>query len=114
MESNDPLFKSFLHNNLTNLIKNNTGFKQKESSIDHILTNMKYTFKYTSSSYETGLSDHHHMICVMFKSSFINIEPNLLNYRQYKNIYFFWKFKEYLSEALLNYKTHMMNLKVPL
>ena len=93
MESNDPLFKSFLHNNLTNIIQNNTGFKQKESSIDHILTNMKYTFKYTS-SYETGLSDHHHMICVMFKSSFVNIEPNQLNYRQYKNIYFFENSKD--------------------
>ena len=100
MEPNDPMFKSFLDsNNLTNLIKTNTCFKGKGSSIDLILTNRKYSFKYTS-SYETGLSDHHHMIYTMLKSSFINIEPKLLNYRDYKN-FNFGNFKEDLSEALL-------------
>ena len=100
MEPNNHMFKSFLDsNNLTNLIKNNTCFKGKRSSIDLILTNRKYSFKYTS-SYETGLSDHHHMIYTMLKSSFINIEPKLLNYRNYKN-FKFENFKEDLSEALL-------------
>ena len=36
----------------------------------------------------------------MLKSSFINIEPKLLNYRNYKN-FKFENFKEDLSEALL-------------
>ena len=76
MEPNNNMFKSFFDsNNLTNLIKTNTCFKGKGSSIDLILTNRKYLFKYTS-SYETGLSDHHHMIYTMLKSSFINIEPS--------------------------------------
>ena len=47
-----------------------------------------------------GLSDHHNMIYTMLKSSFINIEPKLLNYRNYTNLNF-GKFKEDLSEALL-------------
>ena len=40
------------------------------------------------------------MIYTMLKSSFINIEPKLLNYRNYKN-FKFENFKEDLSEALL-------------
>ena len=98
MEPNKRMFKSFLDsNNLTNLIKTNTCFKGKGSSIDLILTNRKYSFKYKP-SYETGLSDHHHIIYT--RSSFINIEPKLLNSRDYKN-FNFGNFKEDLSEALL-------------
>ena len=104
MEPNNLMFKSFLDiNNFKNLIKNNTCFKGKWSSIDLILTNRKYSFKYTS-SYETGLSDHHHMIYTMLKSPFINIKPKLLNYRAHKN-FSFGKFKEDLSEALLDCRT---------
>ena len=99
-EPNNRMFKSFLYsNNLTNLIKTNICFNGKGSSIDLILTNRKYSFKYTL-SYETGLSDHHHMIYTMLKSSLINIEPKLLNYRDYKN-FNFGNFKEDLGEALL-------------
>ena len=86
MESNNLMFKSFLDsNNLTNLIKNNTCFKGQGLSIDLIFTNRKYSFNYTS-SYEMGLSDHHHMIYTMLKSSLINIEPKRLNYRDYKKL----------------------------
>ena len=113
MRPNNRMFKSFLdNNNLTKLIKTNTCLKGKGSSIDLILTNRKYSFKYTS-SYETGLSDYYHMIYTMLKSSFINIEPKLLKYRDYKN-FNFENFKEDLSEVLLILETHMMNLKVPL
>ena len=101
MEPNNPMFKSVLYsNNLTNLIINNTCFKGKGSSTDLILTSKKYSFKYTS-SYETGLGDHHHMICTMLMSSFINIEPKLTNYREYKN-FSFANFKEDFSETLLD------------
>ena len=79
MEPNNRMFKGFVDsNNLTNLVKTNTCFKRKGSSIDLILTNRKYSFKYTP-SYETGHNDHHHMIYIMLRSSFINIEPKLLN-----------------------------------
>ena len=86
-------------NKLTNLIKTNTSFKGKESSIDLIFTKRKYSFKYTS-SYETGLSDHHHMIYTVLKPSYINVLPKLLNDRDYKK-FNFGNFKEDLSEALL-------------
>ena len=100
MEPNNSMFKSFLDsNNLTNLFKTNSCFNGKGLSINLILTKRKYSFKYTS-SYETGLSDHHHMVYTMLKSSFINIEPKLLNYGDYKN-FSFGNFKEDLSAALL-------------
>ena len=46
---------------LINLIKNNTCFKGEGSCIDLTLTNRKNLFK-NSASFETGLSDHHHLI----------------------------------------------------
>ena len=84
MESSNAIFKSFLDSsNLTNLIKNNTCFKGQRSSVDLTLTSRKFLFKYTS-SYETGLSDHHYMIYTMLKFSLMYIEPKQLNYRELK------------------------------
>ena len=75
LESGNTILTNFLDsNNLTNLIKTNACFKGKGASIELILTNRKYSFK-NSSSYKGGLSDHHHMIYTMLKSSFVNIEP---------------------------------------
>ena len=62
MEPNCPALTSFMQSfNLFNLIKTNTCFKGKGSCIDLILTNRKYCFKH-SSTFETGLSDHHHRL----------------------------------------------------
>ena len=98
LESADTILANFLDsNNLTNLTKTKTFFKGKGSLTDLILTNRKYSFKNTS-SYETGLSNHHHMIYAMLKSSFVNIEPKQLNYRDFKN-FLFGIFKEDLSEV---------------
>ena len=99
MKPSDPSLKAFLHsNNLYNLIKSNTCFKGKGSCIDLFLTNIKYSFK-CSDSYETGISDHRHMIYTMLKSCFNNTEPKLLNFRDFK--YFSQEdFKEDLSKAL--------------
>lgn len=84
MESSNAIFKSFLDSsNLTNLIKNNTCFKGQRSSVDLTITSRKFLFKYTS-SYETGLSDHHYMIYTMLKFSLMYIEPKQLNYRELK------------------------------
>ena len=38
-----------------------------------------------SGSYETGISDCHHMIYTMLKSCFSNTEPKLFNYRGLKH-----------------------------
>ena len=70
--------------NLYNLIKSNTCFKGGGSCIDLILTNRKYCFKHTS-TFETGLSDHHHLIYSMLKTTFKKEEPKQFIYRDYKN-----------------------------
>ena len=75
----DSAMKDFIKvNGLMNLFKGNTCFKGHDSYIDVILTKMRFSFKH-SSSYETGISDHHHLIYLMLKSNFCNSEPKLLN-----------------------------------
>ena len=80
-----------------NLIKTNTCFKGKGSCIDLILSNRESSFKFTS-TYETGISDHHHTVYTMLKSYFQNSEPKLLNYRDFKS-FSPQAFEEDLSEA---------------
>ena len=53
------------------------------SCIDLVLTNRKYCFKNTS-SYETGISDHHHLIFSIMKTTFASEEPKKFVYRDYK------------------------------
>ena len=60
--------------NYFNLIKNSTCFKGTGSGIDLILTNRKYCFQGTS-SFETGLSDHHHLVYSILKSTFEKEKP---------------------------------------
>ena len=55
--------------NYYNLMKNNTCFKGDGSCIDLILTNRKYCFR-NPSSFETGISVHHHLIYSMLKTTF--------------------------------------------
>ena len=70
MEPKCPALSSFMQSfNLFNLIKTNTCFKGKGSCIDLISTNRKYCFKH-SSTFETGLSDHHHLVYSMLKTCF--------------------------------------------
>ena len=60
--------------NLLNFVKSNTCFKVELLCIDLILTNRKYFFKNTC-SFETGLSDHHHLIYSVMKTTFKSEEP---------------------------------------
>ena len=70
MEPNCLALTSFMQSfNLSNLIKTNTCFKGKGTCIALILTNRKYCFKH-SSTFETGLSDHHHLVYSMLKTCF--------------------------------------------
>ena len=68
---------------LINLIENDTCFKGEGSCIDMILTNRNYSFK-NSTSFETGLNDHHHLIYLMLKTTFHKEEAKTLIYRYYK------------------------------
>ena len=62
-----------------------TCFKSREGRcIDLILTNKKHSFQ-MSNSFETGVSDHHHMIYTMLKQSFFHIPCKKMIYRSYKN-----------------------------
>ena len=70
LEPSTGLLKLFMNNNaLYSLIKVNTSFEGKGTCIDLILTNRKYAFK-NNNTFETGLSDHDHMIYTMLKSTF--------------------------------------------
>ena len=85
LEPSNPSIVSFMNNqNLFNLVKCNTCFKGKGSCIDLILTNRKYSFKNTC-SIETELSDHHHLIYSVMKTTFKSEEPKKLIYRDYSN-----------------------------
>ena len=89
--------------NFINLVKGNTCFKGKGSCIDLILTNRRYSFKHTSST-ETGLSDHHHLISSMMKTTFEKEESKVLVYQNYKN----FSFNSFKSELLS--KFHQNNV----
>ena len=68
--------------------------------IDLILTILRtFSFKNTK-SFETGLSDHHHMVCTMPKIIFQKSEPKQLIYRDFKNFYF-ESFKNDLLENMV-------------
>ena len=64
-----------------------TCFKGKGTCTDLILTSRKCSFKKTN-TFERGLSDHHHMIYMMLKSTFEKAETIKLTYRDYKNLSF--------------------------
>ena len=70
---------------LYNMIKKPTCFKSSNGRcIDLIFTNRKHSFMH-SKSFETGFSDHHHMIYTILKTTFTKLPPKEIIYRDYKN-----------------------------
>ena len=70
--------------NLKIMIKNSTCFKSSNgSAADLILTNNSYLYQ-KSQSFETGISDHNHLICTMLKSEY-EMQPKTITYQYYKN-----------------------------
>ena len=85
LEPSNPSIAFFMNNqSLFNLVKSNTCFKSKGSCFDLILTNIKYSFKNTW-SFGTGLSNHHHLIYSVMKTTFKSEEPKKLVYCDYSN-----------------------------
>ena len=86
MEPNDSDRVTLTHDhNLHNLIKGKTCFKsQYGRCIDLILTNKKHSLM-KSQSFETGFSDHHHLIYTILISTFTKVAPKKVVYREYKN-----------------------------
>ena len=77
LEPTNPVMMNFMDSqNFTNPIKINTSFKGMDSCIDLILTNRKFCFKNTT-SYETGISDHHHLIFSITKTTLASEEVRL-------------------------------------
>ena len=69
---------------LYSLINTPTCFKSVDGScIDLILTNKKHSFQKTQ-SFETGVSDHHHMIYTMLKQTFVALPRKIITYRSFK------------------------------
>ena len=86
----------FMNNeNFINLVKGNTCFKGKGSCVDLILINKRYSFKHTSPT-EKGLSDHHHLISSMMKTTF---EKEVLVYCNYK----YFNFNCFKSKLLFKF-----------
>ena len=94
----DNAMKDFIKvNGLINLIKGNTCLKGQ-------LINRRFSFEH-SNSYETGISDNHHLIHSMLKSSLSDSEPKLVNYRDYIR-FSFENFKTSLDNALRHCSTY--------
>ena len=71
IEAENKVKKDFLQDHtFYNMMKQNTCFKGDGGScIDLLITNSKFSFMKTN-SFETGLSDHHHMIYTILKTTF--------------------------------------------
>ncbi|XP_057296307.1 uncharacterized protein LOC130625272 [Hydractinia symbiolongicarpus] len=70
--------------NLKNLIKQKTCFTNtRASQIDVFLTN-KHACFHNSKSFETGLSDHHHMISTFMKTFLVRLKSKEISYRCFK------------------------------
>ena len=96
LEISHPVMLSFMSNeNFINLVKGNTCFMGRGPCIDLILINRRYSFKHTSST-ETGLIDHHHLISSMIKAAFEKEESKVLVYQDYKS----FSFNSFKSELL--------------
>ena len=88
LETSNTTLNHYLDSNvLRNVINGHTCFKGKCPLIDLILSNRKFSFKNTQ-SFESSLSDHHHMAYTMLKTTFQKSEPKQFIYKDFKNFYF--------------------------
>ena len=83
---NNPVMTAFLsEHHLFNHMKNKTCFKsEKGSCIDLILSNKKHSLQHTG-TVDTGISDHHHLIYTMLKTTYTKLPPKKITYRVYKD-----------------------------
>ena len=85
METTHPVMTDFLENhNLYSMIKSPTCFTSvKGRCIDLMLTNNKHSFL-GSQTFETGFSDFHHLIYTILKTTYVELPPKKINFRDYK------------------------------
>ena len=102
IEAENKAMKDFLQEHtFYNMMKQNTCFKgDRGSCIDLLITNSKFSFMKTN-SFETGLSDHNHMIYTILKTKFDDS-----NYKP------FWKARiPYFSNKNTNIQENIMLLE---
>jgi len=103
---NEEVTQFDMHNFISNfdlvsLLKQPTCYKSNNGRcIDLILTNKNRSFQ-KSGSYETGISDHHHLIYTMFKLTYEKSPPKIINYRSFRN-FSLEIFRKDLTNALAN------------
>ena len=85
IEAQNKAMKDFLQDHtFYSMMKQNTCFKGDGGScIDLLITNSKFSFMKTN-FFETGFSDHHHMIYTILKTKFEKFEAKKLIYRNFK------------------------------
>ena len=69
---------------LTNIIKSDTCFTKFHSSTVDLFLRSKPNFFQKTNAIETGLSDHHKLMCIFLKSCFDILKPKIAYYRNYK------------------------------
>ena len=86
LEPGDIAFASLVQDHsLYNVSKHPTCFKSaKGRCIDLMFRNWRHSFMH-SKSFETGFSDHHHMIYTIPKTTYIKLPPKKFIHRHYKN-----------------------------
>ena len=87
--NSDPKFgklDNFLNSHMLHShLRTNTCFKSETGScIDLILSNQKYSLQNTG-SFDCGLSDYHHLVYTMLKSTYVKLPPKTILYRCFKN-----------------------------
>ena len=84
---------------LSNLIKGPACFKSANGSmVDLFLTTNKYIFQKTN-SFEIGISDHHHLIAAVVKTTYERSPPKLQTYRSYEDSWNDYPKNKFESEA---------------
>ena len=94
----DTLQDFLFEQNIKNLVREKTCFKNIDSCIDLFLTNSPLSFQNTT-TVTTGLSDFHKMAVTVMKTTFPKAQPKIIYYRDYKN-FDLYNFRTDLREQL--------------
>ena len=110
-ENNDMI--NFMSNQcLSNLIKGPICFNSADGSMINIfLTTNKYLLQKTN-SFETGISDYHHLIATVLKTTYERLPPKLLTYRSYKHSWNDFLKNKFESEAYTIQSGDIGSLKI--
>ena len=110
-ENNDVI--NFMNNQcLLNLIKGPGCFKSANGSMmDLFLTTNKYLFQKKTNYFETGISDRHHLVATVLKTTYERFPPKLLTYRSYEHPLNDSLKNKFKSEAYTIQSRHFGSLK---